>query len=150
MNKTILYLVTTLLAVSMIAGAQPPAAQAPIASNPVVEMKGKVTKVQIAPGQGMPFLEMEGAGGTDKVLLGSLHYLMQQNFSPNAGDEVVVKGYKTADYVVATSVTLPGENKTLQLRDERGRPVWMGGRGRRGSGGMMRGCCRGQRTDKTP
>lgn len=150
MNKVILFLVTMLLAFSVIAGAQPPAAQAPIASNPVVEMKGKVTSVQIARGQGMPSLEMEGTGGTTKVLLGSLRYLMQQNFSPKAGDEIAVKGYKTAGEIVAISVTLLDENKTLRLRDERGWPLWMGGRGRRGRGGGMRGCCAAQRAEKAP
>jgi hypothetical protein len=127
-----------LAAMSMIIVAQQPNYQAPIASNPVVEMKGKITKIQTAPGQGMPFLEMESDRGTTKVLLGSMRYLMQQNFNPKAGEEVVVKGYKTTDLVVATEVTLPGENKTLKLRDDKGRPVWMGGR--RGRGGM-RGCC---------
>lgn len=141
MKKLVLWLVLGLSATGLIVNAQQPEAQAPIASNPVVELKGKITNVQIAPGQGMPFLEMEGDGGTTKVLLGSMRYLMRQNFSPKAGDEVVVKGYKTTDQVVASSVTLAGANKTLKLRDEKGRPVWMGGRhGRRGGGGRMRGC----------
>ena len=145
MKKLVLWLAVGPFATGLIMNAQQSNAQAPFASNPVVELKGKITNVQIAPGQGMPFLEMEGDGGTTKILLGSMRYLMRENFSPKAGDEVLVKGYKTADQVVANSITLPGDNKTLKLRDEKGRPVWMGGRhGRRGRGGRMRGCCEPQ------
>lgn len=130
--------ITILTIAAVAAVAQQPAAQPPIASNPVVEIKGTITKVQAAPGRGMPFLEMQSGAGTTKVLLGAMRYLMRENFNPKAGSEVEVRGYKTADQVVAISVTLPGENKTLKLRDERGYPVWMGGHGR---GARMRGCC---------
>ena len=111
--------------------------KAPIANNPVVEIKGKITKVQVAPGQGMPFVEVQAGGRTSKVYLGSMRYLMEQNFTPKAGAEVDVRGYKTGDDVVAITVTIDG-GKPLKLRDESGYPVWMGGPGR-GRGGP--GCC---------
>ncbi len=101
-------------------------AQAPIASNPVVDVKGKITKVQIAPGTGMPFLEIDQNGQSVKVFLGSMRYLMQQNFNPKAGEEVEVKGYKGTDWVVASAVTLVTGNRTLKLRDDKGFPVWGG------------------------
>jgi len=139
MTNSIVHLCLALLTSGAVLAAQQPALQAPITSNPVVELKGKIEKVQIAPGQGMPFLEMRGQEGTVKVVLGSMRYLMQQNFSPKAGEEVIVKGYKVADQVVAASVTLPAADKTLRLRDENGRPLWMGGQrgrhGKRGPGG---------------
>jgi hypothetical protein len=140
MKMLAIFLLAGLIVAGQVAAAQETGTQAPIASNPIVELKGKISKVQTAPGQGMPSLEVEGKEGTFKVLLGSMRYLMQQNFNPKAGEEVVVKGYKQRDQVVATAVTLPGENKTLQLRDDQGRPVWMSGRhGRRGRQGGMRG-----------
>jgi len=133
MKKLLLSLGAALLA-GLPLLAQRSAAQAPIASNPIVLVRGKITKVQTAAGQGMPTLEVDQGGMTTKVLLGSMRYLMQNNFNPKAGQEVEVKGYKTADLVVAISVTLVAENKTLQLRDESGWPLWQGGRRGRGTG----------------
>ena len=118
---------------------QPPPDQAPIAANPKVELKGRIKSVQVVRGQGMPWLEVEAAGATTRVSLGSMRYLMEQGFNPKAGAEVIVKGYKVGGDVVAISVALPAEGKVLQLRDESGRPLWMGGRyGRGGMAGPMR------------
>ena len=116
-----------------------PARKAPIAGNPVVELKGKITKVQVAAGQGMPFIEVDTAGKTSKVYLGSMRYLMEQNFSPKAGSTAVVKGYQSNQDVVAISVAVDG-GQTLKLRDESGYPVWMANRHRNRGG---EGCCGG-------
>jgi hypothetical protein len=103
----------------------------PIAENPVVEVRGTVTRVQISMGQGMPFLEVNTAKGLVKLYLGSMRYLVQENFTPKAGDLLEAKGYKMDQSVVAIRVELPTTRKVLQLRDEDGRPLWMGGpRGR--------------------
>ncbi len=113
--------------------AQPGTGMAPVKGAPVVEFKGKIERVQIAHGQGMPTLEVRRVEETVKVLLGSMRYLMEQNFNPKAGMEVSVKGYQVAEKnVIAISVAADG--KVLRLRDENGRPVWMGGRGRGGAG----------------
>ncbi len=114
--------------------AQPGMGMAPLKGAPVVEFKGKIERVQIAHGQGMPALEVRRAEETVKVLLGSMRYLMERNFNPKAGTEVSVKGYQVAEKnVIAISVA--SEGKVLRLRDENGRPVWMmGGRGRGGAG----------------
>jgi hypothetical protein len=108
-------------------------AQAAIASNPVVEISGRITKVGLERGQGMPSLEVKTvAGATWKVWLGSMRYLVEQNFNPKAGQEVSVKGFKQAGQeVTASSATLTETKQTIRLRDESGRPVWRGGfRGR--------------------
>ena len=118
-------------------GAKQTSSAAPVASNPVVQINGKVLKTQIVPGQGMPYMEVEQGGQTTKVLLGSMRYLMQQNFNPKPGDPVIVKGYRTSSEVVAITVTLGGPE--LRLRDDSGWPVW-GGRGRMGRCG----CCANQ------
>lgn len=109
--------------------AQPPL-PAPISGQPLVEMKGIVSKVSAAPGQGMPYLEMRSGSETVKVSLGSMRYLMQNDFNPKTGDAIEVKGYKMEDGVVAAEVSLAG-GKPLKFRDSQGRPLWIqGGYGR--------------------
>lgn len=113
--------------------AQPHAGMAPVKGAPVVDFKGTVERVEIARGRGMPSLEVRKGEETVRVFLGSMRYLMEQNFNPKAGAEVAIKGYQLEKSVVAITVTAGG--KVLRLRDENGRPVWMGGHGRhRGRG----------------
>ncbi len=118
-----------LLIAALAAFAQQQRAHAPIANAPKVDLKGTITKVQATPGEGMPSLELRSGGKTTRVILGSMRYLMEQDFNPKAGDEAAVHGYQVDGDVIAISVTVRG--KTLRLRDEDGRPVWM--RGRRGA-----------------
>ena len=113
-------------------------ARAPIASNPIVELKGKITAVQIAWGQGMPSLEIAEGGQKTRVVLGSMRHLMQQDFNPKAGDEVSVKGYKSGTDIFAITVAVAG-GTVLRLRDDNGWPIWAG-RGRMGRCG----CCGNQ------
>lgn len=102
--------------------------QAPLAGNSKVEIKGKIEKIQIARGQGMPSLDVNTGDKTVSVILGSMRYLVEQNFSPKAGEEVAITGYRVNDSIVAVTVTLSASGKLLRLRDEGGRPLWMGGR----------------------
>jgi hypothetical protein len=102
----------------------------PIADNPVVEVRGAIAKVQVARGQGMPYLEVNTERGPVKLYLGSMRYLMQENFSPKAGEALEAKGYKVGEDVVAIRVELPASKKVLKLRDDQGWPLWMGGRRR--------------------
>ena len=85
-------------------------------------------------GQGMPWLEVKGPKETVKVWLGSMRYLIDENFNPKAGQEVAVKGYQMKDGLVAIQVTLTAEKKTLKLRDAQGWPLWRGGPGHMGRG----------------
>jgi len=126
--KRVQFLVLTGLAVASAILAQPSRMQPPMAGGPKLELKGKIEKIQLAMGQGMPYLEVRTVNKTVRVVLGSMRYLMEQDFNPKAGDEVAVTGYKVNDGVVAITVTLPATGKVLKLRDEAGRPVWMGGR----------------------
>ncbi len=102
--------------------------KAPIAENPVVELTGTIARVQVTPGQGMPMIEVSTSKGSVKVVLGSMRYLLQQNFNPRAGEPVQGKGYQVNQDVVAIRVELPESETGLVLRDENGRPVWMHGR----------------------
>ena len=108
------------------AAADPP--QAPIAGNPVVNISGRIARVDaFRPGAGMPTLVVESEGTQTTVVLGSMRYLMEQNFNPKAGAQIEVKGYKQATSVIAIEVRLPAEDLTLKLRDKDGRPLWRGG-----------------------
>ena len=75
----------------------------------------------------MPFVTVKSGDQTVKVYLGSMRYLMAQGFNPKLGDEIAVKAYKMSGDMVAATVTLPADNKTIRLRDEAGRPLWRGG-----------------------
>lgn len=111
------------LAAAACAG-QPPKGMATLANQPKIELKGVIEKVQIMPGQGMPFMEVKNGDGLHRVALGSMRYLMEKNFNPKAGAEVIVKGYKLETEVVASRVELPSEKAEIQLRDDQGYPLW--------------------------
>jgi hypothetical protein len=127
--------------------AQGPVSQAPIASNPVVTLQGKITAVRLAPGFGMPAIDVQtGTANPVTVWLGSMRYLVQQKFNPSVGDVAEVRGYsiknqRQEEEIVAITVKLPASNQELKLRDEKGFPVWAPGMGmRRGPGfGMGQG-----------
>jgi hypothetical protein len=121
-----------LIVAALVLGQPSSSTQAPIAGNPKVEIKGKIERIQISRGQGMPSLDVRAGDKTVSVVLGSMRYLLEQDFNPKAGEEVAVTGYRMDESVVAITVTLPATGKVLRLRDEAGRPVWMGGR--RGQG----------------
>ena len=107
--------------------------------GPVVEIEGTIASVQAVRGQGMPFIEVKEDGTTIKVLLGSMRYLMSHDFNPKAGEAVEVEGFRRGDGVImAKTVILRSQDKTLELRDDAGRPVWIRGRyrGSRGRGGQ--------------
>ena len=105
-------------------------AQGPKTASPVLEVKGRIVKVGLTPGQGMPLIEVKAESGkTWRVWLGSMRYLMEQDFSPKAGQEVVVKGFEQGEDILAATVTLPETKQTIRLRDEKGMPLWRG-RGR--------------------
>lgn len=124
-------LAAIVIAVTAMAAQPQPAASGDAGTG--VELAGEVVRVQATRGQAMPYLEVDCDGKTTKVFLGSMRYLMQQNFNPKAGEPVKVTGFRRADEeVVAVAVTLTDQNKTLRLRDANGRPLWQAGRYGRG------------------
>ena len=133
--------------IAVLALAQMPPARAPITSNPIVDVQGKITAVKFGPGMGMPALDVDIARAKPvTVWLGSMRYLFQQNFNPKVGDSIEVKGYSVRtlnqeEEIVATQVKLPGMTQPLKLRDDNGYPVWQGGPG--GPGGWCGGWCGG-------
>jgi hypothetical protein len=105
-----------------------------LAGSPKVEIKGTIEKIQLEKGQGVPYLELKTDKGTQKVVLGSMRYLMEKNFNPKAGEVAAVVGFQMNSDVMAQSVTLTGSNTTLALRDDNGMPLWRGGRHSGGQG----------------
>ena len=58
-------------------------------------------------------------------------YALEQKFSANVGDQIKVKGFADNGYFTAAQIQNLTNGKTVQLRDEAGRPGWSG----RGGGG---------------
>ena len=104
----------------------------PQASAAKVEVKGKIERVQIVPGQGMPFLEVRDREGLHRVYLGSMRYLIEKDFKPAAGELAIVRGFKASDGILAIRVEIPAAKSSIDLRDENCEPRWRRGRwGRR-------------------
>lgn len=117
--------VLIILAFSPLSGQQ--TKSGPASHHPVVEIKGSIKQVHIEKGAGMPWLEIDTAKGPVKLMLGSMRYLMQHDFSPKSGDTIVAKAFDESTQTVAISVELPNSGKSLKLRDENGFPLWRGG-----------------------
>jgi hypothetical protein len=100
------------------------------ATGKLVEVSGAVEQIHIVPGQGMPYLVVKRGAELIRVYLGPMPFLLVENFNPKAGHEVIVKGYKTADWLLAAQITLVAEKRTVKFRDEHGWPLWRGGFGR--------------------
>lgn len=96
-------------------------------SGSLTELRGKVGAVQLTPGAGMPSVTVKTGDESNLVYLGSMRYLMMQGFNPKVDEDIVVKAFQMNGQFFAASVTLPAQNKTIQLRDENGRPLWRRG-----------------------
>lgn len=131
------------LLVLLVAGITLAQTKAPVSVNAIVDIQGKIVSLKMMPGQSLPVMEVEAARAKPiTVWLGSIRYLMEQNFNPKVGDTVDAKGYSVKNQnqeeeIVAIQVKSGGQ--TLKLRDENGWPVWGGGPGYVSGGG----CCGG-------
>lgn len=103
----------------------------------VTTISGTIQSVDTLTGRGGRFqmiqLTVKDTAGTIKVNVGPASYLDQQKISFKVGDAVEVTGakmqFRGMDVMLAAEVKDGG--KTLKLRDDSGRPVWMrGGMGR--------------------
>ncbi|MBS1823938.1 MAG: hypothetical protein JST93_01335 [Acidobacteria bacterium] len=97
----------------------------PMTGRTVVETKGVITAVRLDM-QTMPSLELRTAKGVEKVVLGSMRYLIEKDFNPKVGNTAVVKGFHVDGYLYARSIQVPEQRLSIELRDEHGRPLWRG------------------------
>lgn len=120
------------LVVAMVIAASAGWAQGPAqpeAARPMVTIEGTVERIQAQPGLGMPYLDVAQTNGATRVWLGSMRYLVHNNFNPIAGETVRVEGFRQGDReLLAKKVTLSDRGQSLDLRDEAGRPLWQRGR----------------------
>ena len=104
-------------------------------SNGVVDLQtaeGKITEVVYLPGatpdSSMVEVHVQSAGQSQLVRLAPVGFLKQSGLLLREGDTVSVKGFPVSgmegDLLIATELH-KGE-KTLPLRDTRGRPAWQG------------------------
>src|SRR5581483_11302356 len=89
-------------------------------SGSLTELRGQVAAVQLTPGMGMPSVTVKTGDETKVVYLGSMRYLMVQGFNPKVDAEIEIKAFQVNGRYFAASVTLPAENKTIELRDSSG------------------------------
>ena len=92
--------------------------------------EGKITEVVYLPGAtpdgGMVEVRLQSAGQNQLIRLAPVGFLKQSGLLLREGDTVTVKGFPVTgmegDLLVATELR-KGE-KTLSVRDPRGRPAW--------------------------
>jgi len=92
--------------------------------------EGKITEVVYLPGAtpdgGMVEVRLQSAGQNQLIRLAPVGFLKQSGLLLREGDTVIVKGFPVTgmegDLLVATELR-EGE-KTLSLRDTRGRQAW--------------------------
>ena len=75
----------------------------------------------------MERLSVQDSSGIDSVMVGPTNYLDSQNISFSKGDSIQVTGSKVTfrdnQFLIAGQIIVKG--KTITLRDDSGRPVWM-------------------------
>jgi len=106
----------------------------------VIEVYGTARHVTIAEQSGPGMLTLECAHESFTVMLAPGWYLAQVRADIRDGDVLTVEGSKMMDrkgklHVVAARVINERTGAVLELRDDTGRPRWMGGRS---PGRMMR------------
>jgi len=98
----------------------------------VIRVSGTVARVSFDARSGPATLTLECPRDTYMVILGPGWYLRQLDADIREGDPLTVEGSKMMDrggnlHLVAARVTNDRTAAVLELRDDTGRPRWMGG-----------------------
>lgn len=101
--------------------------------NTVIQVTGTASQVDIVTRGGPSTLRLDTSGESFTVMLGPGWYLAEIHADIRPGDPLIVEGSKMMDrrqqvYLVAARITNQRTGAVLELRDEAGRPRWMGGR----------------------
>ena len=107
--------------------------------NTVIQITGRATQVDLAARGGPATLRLETPQETYTVMLGPGWYLAQVHCDLRVGDPIAVEGSNMMDpwgnlHLVAARVTNQRTGDVLELRDDTGRPRWMGRRPRESGG----------------
>jgi len=102
--------------------------------NTVVQVSGTANQVDIVPRSGPAALRLETSGESFTVMLGPGWYLAELNVDLRTGDRLMVEGSKMMDrggnlHLIASRIVNKRTDVVLTLRDDAGRPLWMGGAG---------------------
>lgn len=100
--------------------------------NTVIQVIGTVTQVNIVSRGGPSTLHLETSGETFTVMLGPGWYLAELHADIRSGDILTLEGSKMMDrwgqlHLAAARIVNQRNGTVLELRDETGRPRWMGG-----------------------
>lgn len=103
-------------------------------TNTVVQVSGTANHVDIVPRSGPATLRLETSGESFTVMLGPGWYLAELKVDLRTGDRLMVEGSKMMDrggnlHLIASRIVNTRTDVVLTLRDDAGRPLWMGGAG---------------------
>jgi hypothetical protein len=101
--------------------------------NTVIRVAGTASRVDIVSRGGPSTLRLDTADESFTVMLAPGWYLAELRADIRSGDPLTVEGSKMMDrrqqvYLVAARITNQRTGAVLELRDEAGRPRWMGSR----------------------
>ena len=101
--------------------------------NTVIRVAGTASRVDIVSRGGPSTLRLDTADESFTVMLAPGWYLAELRADIRSGDPLIVEGSKMMDrrqqvYLVAARITNQRTGAVLELRDEAGRPRWMGSR----------------------
>jgi hypothetical protein len=115
-----------------IAGAGQGNAPGPGLNRKMLQLKGVVDSVSIAQGSGPGILILRtNEGVKHSIRLGPVRFLLHQGFNLTVGDKLEVEAAQVHDPAVIVAVVVKNltSQKTIQLRDDKLRPLWAGRRG---------------------
>jgi hypothetical protein len=100
----------------------------------VIQVTGTVTQVDIGGRGGPSTVRLESSEESFAVMLGPGWFLAELKADIRNGDSLTVEGSKMMDrrqqvHLVAARITNHRTGSVVVLRDEKGRPRWMGGPG---------------------
>ena len=99
--------------------------------NTVVQVSGTANQVDIVQRSGPSTLRLDTSGESFTVMLGPGWYLAELQLDLRTGDRLLVEGSKMMDrggnlHLIASRLVNERTGAVLRLRDDAGRPLWMG------------------------
>ena len=101
-------------------------------ANTVTTMTGRIVSIQTGDHQPHSQVEIENNGVRAIVILGPQRYWAEKGITLKAGDSISVRGSKAQGkdgkvYILAQTISDTTQNTSVSLRNESGRPDWVGG-----------------------